>query len=90
MCSPQIIENYQLQSGEGLSVLFVVIWLFADITGLVGAIIAGLLPTLIIVAAYVSAIEFLWDLLRIFWGWETELLGFPISLGLWWSAGPWI
>jgi hypothetical protein len=54
--SPQIIENYQLQSGEGLSVLFIVLWLFADISGLVGAIIAGLLPTLIISAAYVSTI----------------------------------
>ena len=56
MYSPQIIENYKLQSGEGLSVLFIVIWLFGDITNLVGAIIAGLLLTVIIVAAYVSAI----------------------------------
>lgn len=52
--SPQILENYQLQSGEGLSVLFVVIWLFGDITNLVGAALAGLLPTVVILAVYVS------------------------------------
>ncbi len=54
---PQIIENYQLQSGEGLSILFVVIWLIGDITHLVGAIIADLLPIVNIVAAYVSPIS---------------------------------
>lgn len=52
--SPQILENYQLQSGEGLSVAFVVVWLLGDIFGLVGAILADLLPTVIILAAYVS------------------------------------
>jgi len=55
--SPQIIENYQLKSGEGLSVLFVVIWLFGDITNLIGASIAGLLPTVIIIAVYVSVMQ---------------------------------
>jgi hypothetical protein len=83
VCSPQIIENYQLQSGEGLSVLFIVIWLFADVTGLVGAIIAGLLPTLIIVAAYVSAIRFLRYLFWRFWRCATKVFGFQISLGSW-------
>jgi len=53
--SPQVYENYLLQSGEGLSVLFVVIWLLGDLTNLTGAILAGLLPTVIIVAAYYSA-----------------------------------
>ncbi|KAH9932682.1 PQ-loop-domain-containing protein [Epithele typhae] len=50
--SPQIIENYQLQSGDGLSVGFVVIWLIGDLCNLTGAVMADLLPTVIIVACY--------------------------------------
>jgi len=50
--SPQIIENYQLKSGEGLSVLFVIVWLLGDLCNLFGAILAGLLPTVIILALY--------------------------------------
>ncbi|KAJ7147037.1 PQ loop repeat-domain-containing protein [Mycena crocata] len=52
--SPQIYENYALQSGEGLSVIFVVIWLLGDITNLVGAALAHLLPTVILIALYYS------------------------------------
>lgn len=59
--SPQIYENYSLQSGEGLSVLFVVIWLTGDLTNLFGALMAGLLPTIIILAVYVSAIHALYS-----------------------------
>ena len=51
--SPQIVENYRLKSGEGLSVLFVVIWLLGDLCNLIGAVMAGLLPTVIILAIYV-------------------------------------
>ena len=54
MYSPQIIENYQLQSGEGLSVGFILIWLVGDLCNLSGAILAGLLPTIIILGVYVS------------------------------------
>jgi uncharacterized protein with PQ loop repeat len=57
--SPQILENYRLKSGEGLSVGFVVIWLVGDICGLFGGWLAGLLPTVIILAAYVSTTRFL-------------------------------
>lgn len=42
MYSPQIVENYTLQSGEGLSVIFVVTWLLGDLCNLVGAGMAGL------------------------------------------------
>lgn len=52
--TPQIIENYQLKSGEGLSVLFVIIWLLGDLCSLFGAVLAHLLPTIIILAIYVS------------------------------------
>jgi len=51
--SPQIYENFNLKSGEGLSIAFVVIWLIGDLCNIVGASIAGLLPTMIILAAYV-------------------------------------
>ncbi|KAH7919065.1 PQ-loop-domain-containing protein [Leucogyrophana mollusca] len=50
--SPQIIENYQLQSGEGLSLLFVYVWLLGDLCNLGGAVLAGLLPTVIILGVY--------------------------------------
>ncbi|KAI0031055.1 PQ-loop-domain-containing protein [Vararia minispora EC-137] len=50
--SPQIWENYKLKSGEGLSVPFVMIWLLGDIMNLAGAMIAGLLPTVILLAAW--------------------------------------
>ncbi|KAJ7288254.1 PQ loop repeat-domain-containing protein [Mycena rebaudengoi] len=52
--TPQIYENYSLQSGEGLSVFFVLIWLTGDLCNLAGAALAHLLPTLIIIAAYYS------------------------------------
>jgi len=55
--SPQILENYHLQSGEGLSVFFVLIWLVGDLTNLFGALLAGLLPTIIILAAYYSVCD---------------------------------
>ncbi|KAM6494372.1 PQ loop repeat domain containing protein [Amanita muscaria] len=50
--SPQIYENYSLQSGDGLSVLFVLVWLLGDICNLVGAILANLLPTVILLGVY--------------------------------------
>ncbi|KLO15987.1 PQ-loop-domain-containing protein, partial [Schizopora paradoxa] len=52
--TPQIYENYQLKSGEGLSVLFVVIWLLGDLCNLVGALMAGLQATVVIIAVYYS------------------------------------
>jgi hypothetical protein len=53
--APQIVENYQLKSGEALSVAFVVIWLIGDLSNLVGAVLARLLPTVIVLALYVSS-----------------------------------
>ncbi|KAJ3538337.1 hypothetical protein NM688_g6535 [Phlebia brevispora] len=55
--SPQLIENYQLKSGEGLSVLFILIWFAGDLCNLIGGILAGLLPTIIILAAYYIACD---------------------------------
>ncbi|KAJ7069758.1 PQ loop repeat-domain-containing protein [Mycena amicta] len=50
--SPQIYENYSLQSGEGLSVIFVLVWFLGDCCNFAGAILAQLLPTVIIIALY--------------------------------------
>jgi len=50
--TPQFIENYQLKSGEGLSVLFVVTWALGDLFGLSGAIMAGLIPTVVLLSLY--------------------------------------
>ena len=53
--SPQIFENYQLKSGEGLSIAFIVAWMLGDLCNLFGAIGAGLIQTAIVLALYVSA-----------------------------------
>lgn len=55
--SPQIWENYQLKSGEGLSVTFIVLWLLGDITNALGGAMANLLPTVIILAVYVRCLS---------------------------------
>jgi uncharacterized protein with PQ loop repeat len=50
--SPQIIENFRRGSAEGLSVVFIVIWLAGDVFNILGAILQGVLPTMIILAVY--------------------------------------
>lgn len=55
--TPQVWENYTLQSGRGLSVLFVLIWLVGDVFSLAGGLIAQLVPTAIILATYVSSMN---------------------------------
>jgi len=52
--TPQIYENYTRKSGDGLSVAFIITWFLGDLFSLVGAIMAGLIPTVIILALYVS------------------------------------
>ena len=53
--SPQLWKNYTLQSGQGLSVGFVVTWVFGNVCSLAGALIAQLVPPVIILAVYVSS-----------------------------------
>ena len=53
--TPQIYENYFLQSGDGLSVTFIVLWLAGDLTNSLGSIMAHLLPTMIVLGVYVSS-----------------------------------
>ncbi|RMZ78564.1 hypothetical protein DV738_g3813, partial [Chaetothyriales sp. CBS 135597] len=50
--SPQIIENFRRSSADGLSIVFLVIWLLGDVFNILGAILQGVLPTMIILAVY--------------------------------------
>jgi len=50
--SPQIIENFRRGSADGLSIVFIVVWLLGDVFNILGAILQGVLPTMIILAVY--------------------------------------
>lgn len=50
--SPQIIENFRRGSADGLSIVFLVVWLAGDVFNILGAILQGVLPTMIILAVY--------------------------------------
>ncbi|KAF2096209.1 PQ-loop-domain-containing protein [Rhizodiscina lignyota] len=50
--SPQIIKNFQRGSAEGLSIVFIVVWLAGDVFNILGAVLQGVLPTMIILAVY--------------------------------------
>jgi solute carrier family 66 (lysosomal lysine-arginine transporter), member 1 len=45
--SPQIIENFQRGSADGLSVVFIVIWSAGDIFNVLGGVLQGVLPTMV-------------------------------------------
>lgn len=49
-------ENFVLKSGDGLSVPFILLWMAGDVTNLFGGMLAGVLPTMIILAVYVSGV----------------------------------
>ncbi|KAJ5958755.1 PQ loop repeat protein [Penicillium vulpinum] len=50
--SPQIIENFRRGSADGLSLIFLIIWLAGDVFNILGAVLQGVLPTMIILAVY--------------------------------------
>jgi hypothetical protein len=45
--SPQIVENFRRGSADGLSVVFLIIWLAGDVFNILGAVIQGVLPTMV-------------------------------------------
>lgn len=49
---PQILENHRNRSASALSLPFILIWLLGDICNLVGAVWAGLVPTVIAIGVY--------------------------------------
>ncbi|KAH8879902.1 PQ-loop-domain-containing protein [Thozetella sp. PMI_491] len=50
--SPQIVENFRRSSAEGLSIQFIIVWLLGDVFNILGAVLQGVLPTMIILAIY--------------------------------------
>jgi len=45
--SPQIVENFRRGSAEGLSIVFIVAWLVGDVFNILGAVLQGVLPTMV-------------------------------------------
>lgn len=50
--APQIYENFRRESSEGLSLMFIVLWLAGDVFNVLGAVLQGVLPTMVILAVY--------------------------------------
>lgn len=50
--APQIYENFRRKSSEGLSLMFIILWLAGDVFNVLGAVLQGVLPTMIILAVY--------------------------------------
>ncbi|KAL9124246.1 MAG: hypothetical protein Q9217_006406 [Psora testacea] len=55
--SPQIIENFRRSSADGLSLTFIIVWLLGDVFNILGAVLQGVLPTMIILAVYYTAAD---------------------------------
>lgn len=47
-----MIENYKQGSADAVSLAFIVVWFVGDVANLVGALWAGLVPTVIAIAVY--------------------------------------
>ena len=56
---PQLVENYRLKSAQGVSLAFLTIWLVGDVTNLIGAIFARLVPTVTALAIYFCISDFI-------------------------------
>ncbi|OAA58757.1 PQ loop repeat protein [Cordyceps fumosorosea ARSEF 2679] len=50
--SPQIIQNFQRGNVDALSIQFIIVWLLGDVFNIIGAVMQGVLPTMIILAIY--------------------------------------
>ncbi|SCU79245.1 LANO_0A05578g1_1 [Lachancea nothofagi CBS 11611] len=70
---PQIYENFYRSSAEGLSLLFVVLWLLGDIFNFFGAVLQGLLPTMIILAGYYTIADVILLAQCLFYGGEEQV-----------------
>ena len=45
--SPQIVENFRRGSADALSLQFLIIWLVGDVANILGAVLQGVLPTMV-------------------------------------------
>ena len=76
---PQIYENFVRKSSDGLSLLFIVLWLAGDVFNLLGSVLQHLLPTMIILAAYYTVADIvLW--VQCLWYTDEESKVDPIHL----------
>ena len=46
------MENYQAGSADGISLWFLAVWFLGDVTNFIGALWAGLVPTVVALAVY--------------------------------------
>ena len=49
---PQLVGNYRSKSAEGISLAFLTVWFVGDVANFLGAVWAGLVPTVIALAVY--------------------------------------
>ena len=49
---PQLVVNYQVQSADGISLVFLSVWFVGDVSNLFGALWARLVPTVVALAVY--------------------------------------
>lgn len=70
---PQIYENFYRKSSEGLSLLFIVLWLAGDVFNVVGAMMQHLLLTMIILAAYYTLADIILLIQCLFYGSEEKI-----------------
>ncbi|TXT03855.1 hypothetical protein VHUM_04332 [Vanrija humicola] len=54
---PQVVKNYQLKSCDGLSLPFLVNWLFGDLTNFIGCVLTDQLPFQTYLAAYFCVVD---------------------------------
>ena len=57
MFSPQVLKNTRRGSCDGLSLHFLTVWLLGDIFNVVGALLQGVLPTMIVLAIYFTVAD---------------------------------
>lgn len=74
--APQIYENFKRKSSEGLSLLFIILWLAGDVFNVLGSVLQGVLPTMIILAVYytLADIVLLWQCLVYGHGEKPDLI----------------
>ena len=72
----QIYENFRRKSSEGLSLTFIILWLAGDVFNVLGSVIQGVLPTMIILAIYytLADIVLLWQCLVYGHGENADLI----------------
>ncbi|RLV95945.1 putative vacuolar amino acid transporter YPQ3 [Spathaspora sp. JA1] len=74
--APQIYENFRRKSSEGLSLSFIILWLAGDVFNVLGSVLQGVLPTMIILAIYYTFADvvLLWQCLSYGHGEKTDLI----------------